>query len=1097
MKKLLSIISALVIALPLGLVSYNAFAAKSISVSVKDENQELLPYASVKVKGTTNGATTGDSGIATLNNVPDDAIIEVSYLGYTTQEKPVGNDNSMSFNLETSSNNLNEVVVAACAQSIPAQGIKSQTKGDDGKCYPTACYEPCYKLKNKKCELQQTDGGYFIVSNKQCTLTCLSISGYAPDPTNQWKCTQDCTSSMTDPNVKKAKFKGSINPQNLKCEIIECKGKYHVSDDKQSCIPDQGDCSSDQLTAIHASEGYLITQQNKCVPKKCLEPEYRKEGNGDNATCVHQVGKPCNVKHATDAKYEMRDGKLVCVVSACDATQGYKVSEDRLSCIKDCLAEIKANEPLATKAEYDSQMNCKIQKCAKKDGKKYIPSDDGKRCEETERDCNKQTDANIWPEHATAAGYKKSKTGGTAKCVATECENGYDLSGGKCVSVNDSDCDKKPENSKKSHRYYDDSTQQTLCLIDECKDGYKVSNDLLSCILESALSEEDAQKRMDQLKENAQAMKDRENSIENKLLGAAGIGAVGIGGMNIASALSEQNADRNAEEDMKAYLATFRCDYGQGRNIVGGETNIQLPGGNELIQYTTEYKQLALSLKSDKEALGMLPGIESETVFDSATTGLYDDVSIGIQKGAFTSLSRALLDENSADAAEWQKMKDDTAKKLKTGLVVAGTGALATIAGNIAINHGKGDKSDEILNDWETKKQKIPDITLPRVPCSEIPGTTGTGYVPNCECPGNAYFAEAENERQCIPCGTNERVSDKKDECVCKNGYHRNDNGNCIADETTPKCSEYNATGEWPNCRCNDLNAEFYQETRECKCKAGYSNPNGGNCLPTCAGLYGVDSATASQYNVPNCPCEYSGATFDTTRNGCYCPQGQQGSIENGQKKCVTPPTPGTPCNTVAGATGTTIPDGCRCTDQNKEFKKENGNYICKCKPGLTEDASGNCVNGTDPVFQGSFQASQLFATSASVIDDTRCRAIIEAIKNDQQYATNKNYTGNLCVISIGHTDTKWFRSPDNTEERSRQRNIELSQNRANAMQRCISTYWQGLFTNANPTYKAVGKGWSECTPYQKNTSTDDCRKVTVQIYHGNCDTVTRTLGIM
>ena len=1090
MKKILFIIFALIIALPA--------LAMDVDITVLDENNEPAVGATIIVDGTNNVVAVGtndqpDTNIK-LSNVPDYAQIKISFMGYETQTLPA--QPTMSVKMKPSTTSLPEVVVSANCPEIPARGIKEQKyDSEEKKCYPTACYEPCYKLKDKKCELQKTDGGVFSVLDKKCILTCLPISGYVKDPKDQWKCTQDCTSLIKDPNVKKAQFKGSVYLQNLKCEITECKGKYHASGDKQSCIPDQGDCTDEQLAAIHASEGYLITQQNKCVPKKCLESEYKKEGDGDNATCVHQVGKPCNVKHATNAKYEMRDRKLVCVVVKCDETQGYKVSKDGLSCSKDCLAEIEASEPLATKAEYDSKMDCKIQKCEKKDSKKYIPSDDGKRCEETERDCNKETDKTIWPEHATAAGYKKSKTGGTAKCVATECEDGYELSGGKCVSVNDSDCDKKPENSKKSHRYYDDSTQQTLCLIDECKDGYKVSNDLLSCILESALSEEDAQKRMDQLKENAKAMKDRENSIENKLLGAAGIGAVGIGGMNIASALSEQSADRNAEEDMKAYLATFRCDYGQGRNITGGETNIQLPGGNELIQYTTEYKQLATSLKSDKEALGMMPGIESETVFDSATTGLYDDVSIGIQKGAFTSLSRALLDENSADATEWQKMKDDTAKKLKTGIIVAGAGAVATIAGNIAINHGKGDKSDDILNDWEPKKQKIPDITLPRIPCSEISGTTGTGYVPNCECPGNAYFAE--NERKCIPCGTNERVNDAKNACVCQDGYHRADNNNCVADVVPPKCSDFGTTGEYPNCKCSDSNATFNKESLKCECNDRYSNPNGGKCLRTCEGLNDVDTDKAPQENVPNCSCEYSGATFDPTRNGCYCPQGQQQSIENDQKKCVTPPTPGTPCNKIAGATGTMIPDGCTCTDNNKEFKKENGNYICKCKPGLTEDTSGNCVNGTDPVFQGSFQASQLFATSVSVIEDTRCKAIIEAIKNDQQYATNKNYTGNLCVISTGHTDTKWFSSPDNTEERSRQKNIELSQKRANAMQRCISTYWKELFTNANPTYKAVGKGWSECKPYKKNTSTDECRKVTVQIYHGNCDTVIKAFGIM
>ncbi len=200
---------------------------------------------------------------------------------------------------------------------------------------------------------------------------------------------------------------------------------------------------------------------------------------------------------------------------------------------------------------------------------------------------------------------------------------------------------------------------------------------------------------INQLRKQYEAAKAREQSLPNKILGAAGIGATGIGGMMLASGLAEQNADEDAEQDMRAYLATFRCDYGQGRNIVGGQKNVQLPGASELIQYTTEYKQLATNLKADKEALGMLPGIESEVVFDSATTGLYDDVSIGTQKGAFTSLSRALLDENSADAAEWQEQTQSAKNKTKTGAITAGVGAGGSAIGNLIINHKSDDNKTE------------------------------------------------------------------------------------------------------------------------------------------------------------------------------------------------------------------------------------------------------------------------------------------------------------------------------------------------------------------------------------------------------------------
>ncbi|MDE6250748.1 MAG: hypothetical protein K2M34_03895 [Alphaproteobacteria bacterium] len=211
------------------------------------------------------------------------------------------------------------------------------------------------------------------------------------------------------------------------------------------------------------------------------------------------------------------------------------------------------------------------------------------------------------------------------------------------------------------------------------------------------------------LEDNAQKMRDKEQSTENKLLGATAIGTVGIGGMQALSALAESNADDVADRDMRAYLATFRCDYGQGRNIMGGETNIQLPGANDLSEYIAEYRALALNLQADKAALGASPGIESELVLDSAEMNLYDSVGVGAKKGAFTSLSRALMDENSADAAELAEQRQGTKNKLKTGATLAASGAAASIATNLALNSGddKKNKSDEITLEYDKKKRTI------------------------------------------------------------------------------------------------------------------------------------------------------------------------------------------------------------------------------------------------------------------------------------------------------------------------------------------------------------------------------------------------------
>ncbi|MDW2958264.1 MAG: hypothetical protein R8M37_00405 [Alphaproteobacteria bacterium] len=185
---------------------------------------------------------------------------------------------------------------------------------------------------------------------------------------------------------------------------------------------------------------------------------------------------------------------------------------------------------------------------------------------------------------------------------------------------------------------------------------------------------------------NLKHARERETSQANRILGGLSIGVTGVGGMMLFSGLAEQKADEDAENAMRAYLATFICNYGDGKNIRGGETNIELPGGNDLLELKTEYIALARDLKQRKEQLEMAPGIEENVILDAATSGLYDDVAVGKTDGAFTSLSRALLDENSDDVAAWEQQKSDAEKKIKAGSIVGGAGAVGGLVGDLIIN---------------------------------------------------------------------------------------------------------------------------------------------------------------------------------------------------------------------------------------------------------------------------------------------------------------------------------------------------------------------------------------------------------------------------
>ncbi|MCR5194306.1 MAG: hypothetical protein K6B71_02130 [Alphaproteobacteria bacterium] len=191
---------------------------------------------------------------------------------------------------------------------------------------------------------------------------------------------------------------------------------------------------------------------------------------------------------------------------------------------------------------------------------------------------------------------------------------------------------------------------------------------------------------------------EKKRDIAHGLVSGASTAMTGIGGMQMAQAISEQKSDADAEEEMGAYLTTFKCDYGKSQKYDYSTQDIILPGGNELVQYYTEYKTLADQLKADKTALGLTPGIESQVVYDKAESGLYKNAATGNTGGKYTSLSRALLDENSEDAADWAEQKDKTKKRLQIGATVAAAGLVAGFVGDKLIDKHY-DKLEDQLQD--------------------------------------------------------------------------------------------------------------------------------------------------------------------------------------------------------------------------------------------------------------------------------------------------------------------------------------------------------------------------------------------------------------
>lgn len=78
---------------------------------VLDPNGEPVIGANVVVKGSTNGTITDIDGNFSIQNVPEDAILLVSYIGYSDKEVKIGNDHVINIVLSENMQALEEVVI--------------------------------------------------------------------------------------------------------------------------------------------------------------------------------------------------------------------------------------------------------------------------------------------------------------------------------------------------------------------------------------------------------------------------------------------------------------------------------------------------------------------------------------------------------------------------------------------------------------------------------------------------------------------------------------------------------------------------------------------------------------------------------------------------------------------------------------------------------------------------------------------------------------------------------------------------------------------------------------------------------------------------
>jgi len=122
MQRKLPLIKGIGILLLMSLcLSFNLKAQTKVTGKViAGDDQSPVPGASIKIKKAPGGTTTDANGIFALN-VPQNAVLVISFVGYNNKEVPVGGQSNLNITLDPIKNDLTEVVVT---------GYSSQRKKD-------------------------------------------------------------------------------------------------------------------------------------------------------------------------------------------------------------------------------------------------------------------------------------------------------------------------------------------------------------------------------------------------------------------------------------------------------------------------------------------------------------------------------------------------------------------------------------------------------------------------------------------------------------------------------------------------------------------------------------------------------------------------------------------------------------------------------------------------------------------------------------------------------------------------------------------------------------------------------------------------------
>ena len=174
--------SGMMYAVPTPPLSNEVEAAQQVGSAckgvVKDATGETVIGASVVVKGTTNGTITGVDGDFILKNVKKGAIIQISFVGYKTEEV-VWNGQPLKVTLKDDSKMLGEVTVTALGLPKQAKSVGyATTRVSPTEIERTNSVNPVNALQGKVAGVQINVGGASgVTSSSSSTIPCAKRAG--------------------------------------------------------------------------------------------------------------------------------------------------------------------------------------------------------------------------------------------------------------------------------------------------------------------------------------------------------------------------------------------------------------------------------------------------------------------------------------------------------------------------------------------------------------------------------------------------------------------------------------------------------------------------------------------------------------------------------------------------------------------------------------------------------------------------------------------------------------------------------------------------------------------------------------------------------